>query len=546
MSDPTTIAVDLTPVLPGGENGGAKVFVLELLRRLAARHPTTRFVLLTHGASHKELASLDAANMERVVVAGANETARRAGWFARAILRRATAVLPRRVSIPLAALASRFVRTRPRGRSLRDRGVDLLFCPFTAPAYREAGLPLVATVYDLQYRTYPQFFRPEEVAHREQTFLSACRHASALIAISDYARLSAIECGPILPDRIRTVYLRMAQRIRSSDRTSAGGRLAALGVVAGEYFLYPANFWPHKNHEILLTAFGIAVQNRLSARLKLVCTGAPNERTAWLRRAAQAMGLGDRVLFPGYVDDDTLADLMTGARGLAFPSLYEGFGLPVIEAMAAGVPVACSASTSLPEVSAGAALLFDPRVPTDVAAALVTLDTDAATRARLIDAGRRRAAEFANSDRMADEYWTVFRFAVGVTRRVSTLFGVFADGWTGTQLSVEVAPAAVSRRLELEFCAPDWLPGGSVQVVARNRRAGDALSRIEVLAGGSALLELPVASQGASIEIDLGPGFVPRRAGIGDDGRELSLLLRRCSVAAADSTREILYPEPAQ
>jgi glycosyltransferase involved in cell wall biosynthesis len=412
MMEPASIAVDLTPVLPGGENGGAKVFVLELLRRLSARHREAHFLLLTHGASHEELAALDAPNVERLLVLGGKPAVRRLHGGMKGVARRVAAALPRRVSIPIALAASRMIKRRPGGPSLRERGVGLLFCPFTAPTYREAGLPLVSTIYDLQFRAYPQFFRPEDAGHREQVFLSACRHATALVAISDHTRDSAIENGAVEAPRIRTVYLRMAQRMRHDTGPDAGVLLSSLGLSAQNYLIYPANFWKHKNHEMLLTAFGMAVRAGLSPELKLVCTGSALERSEWLRRAAAMLGIGERVVFPGYVTDEALAILLGASRGLVFPSLHEGFGLPVIEAMAAGIPVACSDSTSLPEVASGAALLFDPRVPSDISRALMDLSSDPATRARLIDAGRRRASEFADATRMADDYWEVFRFAL--------------------------------------------------------------------------------------------------------------------------------------
>jgi glycosyltransferase involved in cell wall biosynthesis len=546
MLEPRAIAVDLTPMLPGGENGGAKVFVLELLRRLAARHARTRFLLLTQSASHEELAALDGPNVERLLVAGAGTVERRIDSLLKSAVRRAAAALPRRIAIPIAALASRLRRGHAPGPSLRDRGVDLLFCPFTAPSYREASLPVVCTIYDLQYRSYPQFFRPEEVAHRDQTFRAAARHASVLVAISDYARDSAIDYGQIDPARIRTIHLQMAKRISRLDAARERGLLAGLGIEPGDYLLYPANFWRHKNHELLLAAFAMAATRGLRDQCKLVCTGAPNERVAWLRTAADGLGIGERVLFPGYVADEVLGVVLGNARGLVFPSLYEGFGLPVIEAMAAGVPVACSNSTSLPEVCAGAALLFDPRVPTEIADAMVRLDRDAEARAALVAAGLLRAQQFADTGRMADEYWDAFLFALANGRQANAVIGVFADGWAGARVNVEVAPGSAARQLELEFAAPDWLPGKSIQVVARDRSAKSAACSLKVAPGSSGVLALPVSARGASVDIRIAPSFVPNRVGIGDDKRELSLMLRRCSVAAAEGEAEILFPETSE
>jgi glycosyltransferase involved in cell wall biosynthesis len=413
-----TIAVDLTVVLPGGHNGGAKIFVVELLRRLAGSHPECRFVLLTRSSAHDELASLDAANVNRLLVvtdAHGKHSKRRLLDIVLGALQH----LPRRVRCHLLrwahALNSAIKRRSAGGALLRQLQADLLFCPFTAPTYFDPAVPTVCTIYDLQYKTYPEFFSPEDVASRDHAFTQACRHAAALSAISGYAKESAVRHGGITSDAIHTIHLRMASRMAGQP---AGGQtvLQRLSLTAQGYLIYPANFWLHKNHEMLLTAFGMACSRGLLAPdIKLVCTGAPGERQTYLRLAATLMGLGDHVLFPGFLSNDELGCLLGHAGGMIFPSLYEGFGLPVIEAMAMGVPVACSNLTSLPEVAANAAILFDPRVPEQIADAMATLLADSDRRGQLIAAGLKRAAEFSDTDRMAREYWDLFLHAMNKT-----------------------------------------------------------------------------------------------------------------------------------
>lgn len=411
-----TIAVDLTVVLPGGHNGGAKIFVVELLRRLAGSHPECRFVLLTRSSAHDELASLDAANVSRLLVvtdAPGQKSKRRL----LDVGLRASQHLPRRVRCHLLrwahALNSAIKRRGVGGALLRQLQADLLFCPFTAPTYFDPAVPTVCTIYDLQYKTYPEFFSPEDVASRDHAFTQACRHAAALSAISEYAKASAVRHGGIGSDAIQTIHLRMASRM-SEGQANGQMVLDRLSLTTQGYLIYPANFWQHKNHEMLLTAFGMAYGSGLLATdIKLVCTGAPSERQTYLRAAANLMGLGDHVLFPGFLSNDELGTLLSQAGGMIFPSLYEGFGLPVIEAMAMGVPVACSNLTSLPEVAGDAAILFDPRVPEQIAQAMATLLADSNRHGQLIAAGLDRAAEFSDTDRMAREYWELFLHAMG-------------------------------------------------------------------------------------------------------------------------------------
>ena len=420
---PQCVAVDLTLVQPGGENGGAKVFVLELLKMLARMKPKTQFVILTRQSSHNELAYLDRRNMHRVMMladlppnaAETNRPEHTAGFQVRFSAWTVRTVKRWKRSIRKRVKRINYDERFKSGRTLLEMGVDLLYCPFTALEHAEPGIPTVCTVYDLQYKTYPQFFPPEEVEHRNRVFLDACSQATALTAISEYSRQSAIAHGSLDPSRIRMISLRMAHRISSGKKTHVDRNLKILerlNLVSQQYLLYPANFWEHKNHEMLLTAFEIAIRNGLPPNIKLVCTGAPTERQRLIIGKSIVMGLEGRVIFPGYLPNNELAVLLSNSRGMIFPSLYEGFGLPVIEAMTAGVPVSCSNTRALPEVTSGAALLFDPESPSAIAEAMISLTKDEVLRLRLIKDGLQRAGEFADQERMAREYWNLFEEAV--------------------------------------------------------------------------------------------------------------------------------------
>lgn len=540
-----TIAVDLTPVLPGGENGGAKIFVLELLRRLAEMTPQINYVLLTQAGSHAELATLDRTNMHRQLVAGsvvANTLRPRLLSLATPVLMRLPARLHSIVNRIGFKLNSMLKRRGSRS-LLHDLGVDLLFCPFTAPTYFELGIPVVCTIYDLQYKTYPEFFTEADVVHRNHTFIDACRRASALTAISNYSLDSAILHGKLDPANIRTIHLRMAQRIAPGVQHDQSV-LSRLGLTTKRYLIYPANFWQHKNHEMLLTAFGMACHGGLASDIKLVCTGAPGARQEWLMSAARAMNLDDRVLFPGYLPNAELAALMANCTGVVFPSLYEGFGLPVIEAMAAGVPVACSNTTSLPEVAVDAAILFDPRVPTQLAEAMISLVENAALRDRLIQSGLQRAAEYSDTERMAREYWELFQYAFANEKHENLLTGAYADGWASSILNINVAPTSGVQTLKIELSAPEWLPQPrlTVQVRRSGKKQGEPLVFDR---GTNAILSLPTVSKGGSYEVKITPTFVPARSGHGDDQRELSAILQRCSLVRTNGESVELFPEKA-
>lgn len=417
VTSPACVAVDLTPVLPGGENGGARIFVLELLRRLFALAPQTHFILLTQAASHEQLAELDGPNVTRRLVVGRLIGGTlRSGLVAAA--RWGLPLMPK----PIRAWGGRLgyglhVALKRGGAStrLRSWGVDLLFCPFTAPTYREPGIATLCVIYDLQFKEYPDFFAAEDLANRAHAFVEACRHADRIVTISAHSRSVALSHGCADPRRILAIPLRMARRLirqhRESERVPQ-----AFGLAAKGYLLYPANFWGHKNHTRLLEAFSRARKQGLPTGIKLLCTGAPGPGMEALRERARDMGLEELVTLPGYVSDADLASLMTHAAGLVFPSLYEGFGLPVLEAMAAGIPVACSDRSALPEVAGDAAIYFDPVAVDDIAEALISLTNDHRRRSALVRAGLTRALEYQDAGRMAADYWHAFQEVVSIPR----------------------------------------------------------------------------------------------------------------------------------
>ena len=537
-----TIAVDLTLILPGGESGGAKIFVLELLHRLAEMNPRTQFVLLTQNTSHEELAVLDRPNMRRQMVVASMAP----NSFRSRLMGLATHIffyLPVRLRSVVSCLGHKFNASAKRsgsGSLLRDMGADLLFCPFTAPTYFEPGIPMVCTIYDLQYKTYPEFFGSHELVHRERAFFEACRLATILIAISDFSRDSAIVHGGLDLSRIRTIHLRLAYRIQSQISRDAG-ILNRLGLTPKRYLIFPANFWKHKNHKMLLTAFGMACHEGLASDIKLVCTGAPVPRRDWLIEASRSLNLSDRVIFPGYLQNKELSVLVESSRGMIFPSLYEGFGLPVIEAMAAGIPVACSNTTSFPEVAGEAAIFFDPRVPTQIAQAIISLVEDEVLRARLIQAGLRRAVEFSDGERMTEEYWKLFQSAVATVKHENKIDGVYPDGWVGPRLNISVVPATGKQTIEIEFFVPGWSP--QPLLIVQAMRSGRPHGSPFIIARGTSVIwSMSVEPSGGYYEIRVAPTFVPEHSGYGNDQRKLSAMLKRCSIVCADGKYIQLFP----
>ena len=262
---------------------------------------------------------------------------------------------------------------------------------------------MVSTFYDLQVEAYPAFFSEAVRAERRQNFDQMAAKATRIAAISEFSRDVAIAHG-VAADRIVAVPIQLAEHRQSSAVAGPPFQLEAQ-----RYLLYPANFWRHKNHELLFTAFAMARQQGLDPCIQLVCTGDGVDRLEHLCQIRDGLGLGSALLLPGFVSNGELEALLQHCLALVFPSLYEGFGMPVIEAMARGIPVACSSTTALGEVAGDAGLLFDPRNPQQITnAMLAVVGYTPEQRQELVEKGLRQSHLYQDAGRMADQYWELF------------------------------------------------------------------------------------------------------------------------------------------
>jgi len=258
----------------------------------------------------------------------------------------------------------------------------------TAPA--RGGFVRVTTIHDLNYRMVPgAHFGVRGLGMRILVPLAA-RRSARVIAVSEATRRDLVERLGLVRERVDVVPHGIGP---SSDAAPTGEPelRARLRLDERPVVLSLSAKRPHKNLRGLLDATARIPAER---RPVLVLPGYPTPHEAELRAHADMLGVADDVRFVGWVGDADVAGLLGLSAAFVFPSFYEGFGLPVLEAMAAGIPVACSNRSSLPEVAGGAALLFDPDDAGSIAAAIERLLSDRAEAGRLREAGRRRAAEF--------------------------------------------------------------------------------------------------------------------------------------------------------
>jgi glycosyltransferase involved in cell wall biosynthesis len=267
--------------------------------------------------------------------------------------------------------------------------VDLLHSPANlAPAWGRYRRLL--TVHDLIHRTFPEAHEGVRARVLGVIMPLGIRRSHRLIADSGTTRDDLVELLHEREEKIDVVPLGLGQahperalpEHELREKLRLGDRQVALSLSAKR---------PHKNLIRLLDALDSIPAER---RPVLVIPGYKTWHEEELEEHVRKLGIGDDVRLLGWVSEEEIEGLYALARMYVFPSLYEGFGLPVLEAMQRGVPVACADRTSLPEVAGGAALLFDPEEPAEIAAAIERLLTDEPERERLRAAGLARAAQF--------------------------------------------------------------------------------------------------------------------------------------------------------
>ena len=281
------------------------------------------------------------------------------------------------------------------------RPPDALFVPaHVLPPVRPRRT--VVTVHDLGYLYHPEAHTRFARWYLDLSTRWNARVATQVIADSEATRRDLIRFYHTPATKIVVVYPGVGREF--APVTDAAARRAArerYGLPEG-YILYVGTLQPRKNLARLVQAFAMLCQN--TAAPDLVIAGKKGWLYDEIYRQVSVLGLERRVHFPGYVAQDDLPALLSGARCFALPSLYEGFGLPVLEAMACGTPVVCSNVSALPEVAGDAALLVDPTDTAALAEALRVAALDEGRRQRLIAAGRAQAARF-SWERCAREIW---------------------------------------------------------------------------------------------------------------------------------------------
>lgn len=280
------------------------------------------------------------------------------------------------------------------GCALRRHRPDVFFTPGFNPPVR-SPVPFVFCLHDLIHLRVPEEATPLKTAYYRWIVRPAGLRAHRVLTDSEFSRRSILEWSGWPHDRVLVVSLGVGPAFRpEGPRHEAGG----------PYLLHVGNAKPHKNRTRLLEAFAVS---RLGPRIRLVMLGPaePGET-----EVARRLGIGESLVYAGIVPEARLPEYYRGATALVCPSLYEGFGLPALEAMACGTALAAARATSIPEVAGDAAVYFDPRDVADIARALVDVVRNEGLRAKLAELGLRRASSF-TWDATASKLWSILQEA---------------------------------------------------------------------------------------------------------------------------------------
>jgi glycosyltransferase involved in cell wall biosynthesis len=269
---------------------------------------------------------------------------------------------------------------------------DLLHVQYTAPL--GCPVPVVVTVHDVSFLEHPEYFPRERALQLQWAVRRTVRRAARILTVSEFSRSSILRAyGDLAEDRVVAVH-NAASDFRPVSREAAAATVRERFSIAIPFLLSVGDLQPRKNQIGLIRAFARLVHAYPQFKHNLVLAGKDTWFADRVHQAARDSGVAERIRFLGFVSDQDLLQLYNTCDLFVFPSFYEGFGLPALEAMACGRAVVCSNTSALPEVVDGAAILFDPYYPDEIVRAIADLLLDPELKARMERLGLQRAAHF--------------------------------------------------------------------------------------------------------------------------------------------------------
>lgn len=275
---------------------------------------------------------------------------------------------------------------------VEEFGIDVWWSPLLVLDPLDLRIPSAFTIPDMQHEYYPDFFAKDVLSWRRKIFKLSAFVADAIFTLSENAKEDISKFLDVNPAKITATHLDSSpwfDQILNEERLAT---VKSKYQLPDDFIFFPANTWPHKNHKNLIVAFDLL--KKKFPDLHLILTGyRSNAHSDILKKIGRSKN-SKFIKFLGYIDNEEMPYVYKSAKCLVFPSLFEGFGIPIIEAMRSDCPVACSNNTSLPEVAGDACIYFDPIIPEDIAQNVEKLIGDNDLRCKLIEKGRAWAKKF--------------------------------------------------------------------------------------------------------------------------------------------------------
>jgi glycosyltransferase involved in cell wall biosynthesis len=378
-----------------GKVGGTEVYLRNLIAALAQGDQENEYLVLCNAESFHSL-RMPRSNFQNTLVT---------------IPSRPLLQLPKRVVRKVKnVLRGRRPLTGFQGDLLAEKldslGLDLIHHPFSVIYPLSTSTPAVLTFWDMQHEFFPQFFSDSVLTWRKGNYEPSVELARRIIVSSHFTEATLTAQYGVPPGKITTIYFGVGPEFQQPIGLGQIAELRAKYGLSDRLVFYPAAIYPHKNHIRLLHAFK-RLCDRLGTDMQLVLTGAEMTGEAALRQTIQELGLERQVKRLGYVPASELPALYAAASLMVFPSLFEGYGIPLIEAMTVGCPIACSNASAIPELVGDAALLFDSLDVEAIASAMFRLLKEKDLVDDLTARGRRQSAKFSwrvAADQTADLY----------------------------------------------------------------------------------------------------------------------------------------------
>ncbi|MBN1995828.1 MAG: glycosyltransferase family 4 protein [Anaerolineae bacterium] len=375
------IAINAYHLWPG-QVGGTETYVRNLVHYLANSQNSTKYILIANQESVASLHALLTPSWQTLLLPplSKNETL--------SFSYRVKSKLFSLLHWPPPPTTQEMVINK----LLNAAGIDLIHFPQTIIHPLSLSIPCVLTFWDMQHEFFPEFFSESLLKWRRDTYQPSAQKAKIIIAPSQFTKQALISKYGIAEEKIRVIYFGVSAEFLQPLEQTTLAQIKTRYNLPPDYFFYPAASFPNKNHCRLLQAF-----HKLTLsypKLKLVLTGMANTAEADLQKIISDLDLRAKVLQLGYVPYHHLPYLYAQATALVFPSLFEGYGIPVLEAMAIGCPVICSNTTSLPELVGEAALMVNPMDVEALTEAMRRILQDEMLRQRLVEKGRQQVAKF--------------------------------------------------------------------------------------------------------------------------------------------------------